>query len=250
MAGPESRRRAAWWFGHVLDWLYPSVCAVCDEVQRGGRALCGACDAELPRLVPPFCSRCGEHFEGSIDGEFTCPNCSNLKFSFEFARPAMMLDERTRTMIHRLKYGRGIHLAAELGRLAAEGLEDPRFQRALEEKWPLVPVPLHARRQAWRHFNQAEEIARAVGKISGLPVLRALRRVRMTEAQTHLTRAQRLKNLRGAFDVRGGGADWPRKEGAILVDDVFTTGSTVDACAKALRKAGFRSVLVLTVMRG
>ena len=250
MAVPDWRRQPSRWFGCVLDWLYPSVCAVCDGVQRGGRSLCVACDADLPRLVPPFCSRCGEHFEGSIDGEFTCPNCSTLRFSFEFARPAMMLDDRTRAMIHRLKYGRGIHLAAELGRLAAEGLEDPRFRKAVEEKWPLVPVPLHSRRQAWRHFNQAEEIARAVGKISGLPVVRALKRVRMTEAQTHLTRAQRLKNLRGAFQARNAAKNRARKEGAILVDDVFTTGSTVDACAKALRKAGFRSVLVLTVMRG
>ncbi|MBX3742271.1 MAG: ComF family protein [Akkermansiaceae bacterium] len=250
MAGPDWRGRAGRWFGCLLDWLYPSACAVCEEIQSGGRTLCAGCAAGLPRLVPPFCSRCGEHFEGSIDGEFTCPNCSTLRFSFEFARPAMMLDERTRAMIHRLKYGKGIHLAAELGRLAAEGLEDPRFRKAMEEKWPLVPVPLHPRRQAWRYFNQAEEIARAVGKISGLPVLRALKRVRMTEAQTHLTRAQRLKNLRGAFQSRRAGEKWPRKDGAILVDDVFTTGSTVDACAKTLRKAGFRSVFVLTVMRG
>ncbi len=250
MAGPEWRQRAARWFGQVLDWLYPSVCAVCDEVQSGGRTLCAACDGDLPRLVPPFCSRCGEHFEGRIDDEFTCPNCSTLKFAFEFARPAMMLDGRTRGMIHRLKYGKGIHLAAELGRLAAEGLEDPRFRTALAEKWPLVPVPLHPRRQAWRYFNQAEEIARAVGKTAGLPVVRALKRVRRTEAQTHLTRAQRLVNLRGAFQSSGAGRRWPRKEGAILVDDVFTTGSTVDACAKELRKAGFRKVFVLTVMRG
>jgi competence protein ComFC len=250
MAMPERKGLAGRWGGLLLDWLYPSSCAVCAEILTGGRTLCSSCDAELPRLVPPFCSRCGEHFEGSIDGEFTCPNCSTLRFSFEFARPAMMLDERTRGMIHRLKYGRGIYLAAELGRLAAEGLEDPRFRDALEEKWPLVPVPLHPRRHAWRHFNQAEEIARSVGKARGLPLLRALKRVRMTEAQTHLTRAQRLRNLSGAFVVRRAGEDWERKAGAILVDDVFTTGSTADACAKTLRKAGFRNVYVLTVMRG
>jgi len=250
MVGPELRRRAGKWFGSVLDWLYPSTCAVCDEVQKGGRTLCDACDGLLPRLLPPFCSKCGEHFEGAIDGAFTCPNCSDLRFSFEFARPAMLLDDRTRGMIHRLKYGRGIHLAAELGRLAAEGLADPRFGAALAGKWPLVPVPLHPRRQAWRYFNQSHEIARAVGKLSGLPVIPALKRIRATETQTHLTRAQRLVNLRGAFKLSRTGARWPGRDGAILVDDVFTTGSTVDACTKELRKAGFRSVFVLTVMRG
>lgn len=250
MAGHEMRDRAGDWFARVLDWLYPTTCVVCEMVQTRGRTLCSSCDELLPRLVPPFCSKCGEHFEGNIDGEFTCPNCDSLRFSFEFARPAMVLDGRTRGMIHQLKYGKGIHLAAELGRLAAEGLADERFRVALEEGWPLVPVPLHPRRQAWRYFNQAEEIAGAVGKISGLPVARALKRVRVTDTQTHLTRAQRLGNLRGAFQVSRAGKRWPCKKGAVLVDDVLTTGSTAEACAKELRKAGFEKIFVLTVMRG
>ena len=250
MTTADLKRRLAVVSGMALDWLYPSVCAVCEEVQPQGRTLCAACDAELPRLRAPFCSRCGEHFEGRIDDDFTCPNCSKLKFAFEFARPAMMLDERTRTMIHQLKYGRGIHLAAGLGRLASGALEDDRFALALEEKWPLVPVPLHRSRQAWRHFNQAMEIAKPLGKIVGLPVLDGLKRVRATETQTHLTRKQRLENLRGVFAVSRGGERWPRKQGAILVDDVLTTGSTADACAKALRKAGYQRIFVVTVMRG
>lgn len=250
MERPEVLRWAGKFFARGLDWLYPSACEVCGEIQTHGRTLCAGCDALLPRLVPPFCSRCGEYFEGKIDGDFECPNCSALKFDFEFARPAMIRDERTLEMIHGLKYGKGIHLAAELGRLAAESLADPRFQQALQEQWPLVPVPLHPSRQAWRHFNQAMEIAKAVGKISGLPVAAALRRTRKTETQTHLTRNQRLENLKGAFQVSRAGRRWPHKDGAILVDDVFTTGATAHACAKALCKAGYKRVLVLAVMRG
>lgn len=246
----SERSRWAKAAGAVLDLLYPSVCAVCDEVLKGGRSLCDSCDAALPRLTAPFCGTCGEHFDGRIEGGVVCPNCSGLAFSFEFARPAMVLDERTREMIHELKYGRRIHLAAELGRLAAEAFDDERLGVALKERWPLVPVPLHRSRLAHRHFNQAAEIARPMARRLGLPVVQALNRIRATETQTRLTRHQRLENLRGAFKAGGAGERWPDKAGAVLVDDVLTTGSTVDACAKALRKAGFRRVFVVTVMRG
>lgn len=238
--------------GRFLDLLYPARCAVCDGVLRGGRSLCGACDGELPRLREPFCECCGEMFHGRIGGSFSCPNCEGLNFAFEFARPAMVRDERTLEMVHRLKYGREVHLGRELGRLAAEAFGDPRLGVALEEKWPLVPVPLHRSRLRWRHFNQAEEIAGAIGRLRGLPVLGALRRVRKTTTQTRLSRKQRLANLRGAFAVSRKGERWleGRPAGAVLVDDVLTTGSTVDECAKTLRKAGVGRIFVVTVMRG
>jgi len=238
--------------GLALDLLYPSACAVCRVGLADGRALCDGCDEDLPRLCAPFCKKCGEAFEGAIDREFSCPNCSKLKFSFELARPAMVRDERTLDMVHRLKYGRQIHLAGELGRLACEAFADPRLGVALAGGWPLVPVPLHRKRQQDRHFNQAEEIARVLSRHAGLPMLKALERTRFTETQTSLTRAQRLANLRGAFEVSAHGRRWlaEKSAGAILVDDVLTTGSTVDECAKTLRRGGFEKVFVVTVMRG
>jgi competence protein ComFC len=239
------------WLGRGLDLLYPPACAVCREILTHGRSLCASCDADLPRLAEPFCQSCGEMFEGQIDDQFSCPNCHRLKFAFEFARPATPRDERTLEMIHRLKYNRELHLAAELGRLAAAAFADPRLETALQEKWPLIPVPLHRRRFQHRHFNQAEEIARSLSSLTGLPLLPVLRRIRHTGHQTTLTRSQRLENLRGAFAVTPGGLrDLPEISGAILIDDVLTTGSTVDECAKVLRRAGLRRIAVVTVMRG
>jgi competence protein ComFC len=239
-------------WGRVLDLLYPPRCVICEEKLADGRSLCPGCDWQLPRLTDPFCQSCGEGFPGQIEGPFSCPNCSSLKFAFEFARPAMTRDDRTLAMIHRLKYGRELHLAQELGRLAAQAFSDPRLAVALEEKWPLVPVPLHRTRQQLRHFNQAAEISRSIAEHIGLPVLPALDRIRSTAHQTALTRSQRLENLRGAFVVNRAGrralADSPA--GVVLIDDVLTTGSTVDECAKVLRRAGFKRVCVVTVMRG
>lgn len=218
-----------------------------------GRALCEECDADLPRLEEPFCKSCGEAFPGIIDSPFACPNCENLRFSFNFARPATVRDERTLDLIHRLKYSREIHLADELGRLASGAFaDDPRLAPALAGKWPLIPVPLHRKRFRHRHFNQAAEISRALAIHTGLPVLHALRRTRETDTQTLLSRKQRMANLRGAFETTRCGHRWiaGSPHGAVLVDDVLTTGSTVHECAKTLRRAGFRRVFVVTVMRG
>ncbi len=236
----------------ALDLLYPPLCAVCREPLNDGRALCDPCEDDLPRLTAPFCESCGESFPGSIEGAFSCPNCRNLKFSFSFARPATVRDERTLDMIHRLKYGRKLHLAKELGRLAAGAFSDERLAPALAGNWPLVPVPLHRRRFQHRHFNQAEEISNALARHVGLPVVMALQRIRATEHQTALSRAERMENLRGAFALTRAGRRYLGRDaaGAILVDDVLTTGSTVDECAKTLRRAGFREICVVTVMRG
>ena len=251
---PNSSAESGWRrrFARCLDWLYPPECALCGEPLTHGRALCDGCHAALPRLQPPFCQICGEMFDGQITTAASCPNCRDLDFAFAFARPALRDDDRSRDLIHRLKYGREIHLADELGRLAAEAFEDSRFAQAKADRWPLVPVPLHWLRHQHRHFNQSAEIVRSLGRVTGLPVLHALKRGRRTGTQTRLTRHQRLENLRGAFSLTRAGREFasPGAGGVVLVDDVFTTGSTVHECARALRRGGVQNVVVVTVMRG
>jgi len=236
----------------ILDLLYPPRCALCEVLLRDGRSLCDDCAGDLPRLRPPFCEACGEAFPGIIDRPFSCPNCQDLKFAFDFARPALLKDDRTLELVHRLKYSREIHLAGELGRLAGEAFGDPRLAPALAGSWPLVPVPLHRSRARHRHFNQAAEISRQLSRHTGLPVVHALRRTRSTDTQTLLSRHQRMENLRGAFAItrRGRRRIDAAPGGAVLVDDVLTTGSTVHECANTLRRAGFKQVCVVTVMRG
>lgn len=234
-------------FGRLLDLVYPGVCHLCGDGLSGGRCLCDACGDELPRLRIPFCDVCGQGYEGRFDAAFSCPNCRDQRFSFEFARPALFRSDGALQLIHDLKYGRRLELARELAGLAVSAFSDPRLAEAHEERWPLVPVPLHRRRQRWRQFNQSHEIARPLGKRLGLPVHCILRRIRPTVTQTRLSRAQRRKNLRGAFAVKG---RVEAKGGVVLVDDVFTTGSTANECARVLRAAGFQKVIVVTVMRG
>jgi len=243
------------WLGlgnRFLDLLFPSECGTCSIPLENGRAVCDGCAQNHLQLVPPFCEKCGEGFEGNIEGTFKCPNCSHLKFSFEFARPACFRSEELLHLIHRLKYKREIHFAKDLGKIACGAFSDERLAVALMEKWPLIPVPLHWLREQKRHFNQAAEIARAMAKERDLPLVPALKRTRSTQTQTQLTRVKRLANLKGAFQLTAAGKRHltSKPGGAILVDDVFTTGSTVDACARVLKKAGYPRIVVITVMRG
>ncbi|MEY5013163.1 MAG: hypothetical protein RLY69_878, partial [Verrucomicrobiota bacterium] len=242
--------QASRWIGaRAIDLLYPSDCALCGNLLTGRKALCELCADDLPRIAEPFCETCGMTYGGVIDHTFECPNCSELSFAFEFARPAMRKDPRTLDLIHQLKYRRSLHLAHDLGRLAVDAFRnDPRLATALEEKWSLIPVPLHRKRLLHRHFNQAEEIARGISHHTGLPIVSALRRTRDTGTQTRLTRKQRMKNLQGSFEISKAGKNLigQNSHGAVLIDDVLTTGSTVNECAKTLRRAGLRKVVVVT----
>jgi ComF family protein len=206
----------------------------------------------LPRLGAPFCCCCAQPFEGRLARDFDCPNCTRQSPAYDFARPALRRDPRALELIHRLKYGRQLHLGQELGRLAAEAFADPRLAQAKQEGWALVAVPLHRRRLGMRHFNQSAEIACCLARLTGLKQVAALRRRRGTGTQTTLGRKQRLANLRGAFGLTRAGRRMLDQgpAGVLLVDDVLTTGATADACARVLKQAGAKRVAVVAVLRG
>jgi ComF family protein len=151
-----------------------------------------------------------------------------------------------REMIHRLKYGRELTLAPVLGRLLNDGLADERIRERVFDG--LVPVPLFATREREREFNQSEILARQLQKRCKLPIVKALRRIRSTTTQTHFDRRMRMQNLRDAFALRQNVSVQGQK--LLLVDDVFTTGSTLDECARVLREGGAHSVCALTLARG
>lgn len=177
---------------------------------------------------------------------FTCPNCRGEGFAFDCAVAAVRSRGVVREMIHRLKYGGEIWLAVPLARWMLDGLSDPRLAGGRIEA--LVPVPLHPVRLREREFNQSALLASELSRLSGIPVIHALRRRRPTVTQTKLDRKHRRQNLRDAF-VLSKNADVTNLN-LLLVDDVLTTGSTLDACALALRAAGAGRVRALTAARG
>jgi len=173
-------------------------------------------------------------------------NCGDRELSFDFATSAYRSRGAARRLVHRLKYEKAQHLRHYLGRMLAAGFRDPRVREAPPDA--IVPVPLHPTREREREFNQAQLLASVASDRLGIPVLDCLVRFRYTRTQTNFHREERFANLDGAFRLRRG-ADIAGKRLA-LVDDVLTTGSTADACARVLREAGASAVVVITVARG
>ena len=243
----------------ILDWVYPPECHFCEVMLKQGNYLCDECWEGLRRVEKPFCSRCGEVFQGQIHQDFVCPNCGGMQLHFDFAKAALRNSEDGRDLVHSLKYRRRRHLVPVIGELMHEAyLMDPRFAELDRSKALLVPVPLHWRRQHKRHFNQSEDIAIELSKLLGIKQMSLLARKKNTVSQTKLGRAERLANLKEVFAVR---QRLLRKEPLcsteeksltiILVDDVLTTGSTADACAKVLKQLRqVERVVVLTLLRG
>ena len=229
----------------ALSLIYPPHCVSCGVQTANEVSLCERCENGIRPIEAPFCRQCSMPFEGEITGEFTCSNCVDREFHFTASVSRYRARGVVRDLIHRFKYSREFHLRHQLASWAAAGLEDERLQNPGFDV--LVPVPLHRARKREREFNQAEAIAELLSDRCKKPVLNALQRVRYTDSQTRHDRAERMENLRGAFRVRHADAVLDRH--LVLVDDVFTTGSTVEECARVLMKAGAASVRALVVAR-
>lgn len=230
----------------LLSLLYPPHCAKCRADTASGVHLCAMCAEEARKVTAPFCRQCSQPFDGAIEGEFACSNCRDRAFHFDCAVAPYLSRGVVRDFIHRFKYDRDYYLRHPLANWMAEALDDERIRAQPFDA--IVPVPLHSARFRERDFNQAEVLGELLAKRAKRPLLHALKRIRYTTTQTKLDREQRMENLRNAFRVRH--APSVQSRHLILVDDVFTTGSTVDECARVLRQAGAASVRVVTVARG
>ena len=217
----------------LADLFYPERCVGCG--QRSSDMLCRACFEALPIVGRPVCERCGLP---TAFATFVCEECKNVDFGFESARAPLKYEGVGKKIVHALKY-RGYKRVVE--KLAAplmiQVIVDDRFDA-------VVPVLLHRSRLRKRGFNQAELLARAVaGKINAT-VSDTLEVVRSTRDQVVLSAAQRRANVAGAYSART--PLWGR---VLLVDDVFTTGATMSACAGTLVRAGAREVHALSLCR-
>ncbi len=221
--------------GSALDWVFPPRCMVCNRVDTW---LCDGCADQLPWITGPTCARCGLPIRQGI----LCTRCATTPPRLEGIHSALWFQDPLRQAIHRLKYRHGWKMAQPLGKLMARYWQNTALAVDL-----IVPVPLYPTRLLQRGYNQAALLAGEVGRQMGLPIDEsALRRVRKTATQMRLKAAERQQNVQGAFHCPNGQV-WERR--ILLVDDVCTTGATLEACADALRAAGAHSVRALTLAR-
>src|SRR6059036_2061952 len=232
-------------FQAAVSLLYPATCSICGKQVRADEYLCEGCEAKIVRIVPPFCETCSEPFEGSINAAFTCANCAHRTIHFDAAVAAYRGRGIVRDVIHEFKYGRQIHLRHLIARWLRAALDDERLRNSHFDV--IVPVPLHATRQRERGFNQASLLATLLSAQTSIPAKPVLERIRYTTTQTALDRSERMENLHNAFRLRKN-AD-VRGLRVLLIDDVLTTGSTLNECARVLKRAGALSVHAATAAR-
>lgn len=219
------------------DVVFPPVCVRCQGLVEGGayRQLCAHCARLLGFIREPCCSACGHPLPTAPGEARDCPHCSDPAPAHGGARAAVLLRGPARDLLHELKYRGGRHLLGD----AEEIFRRSPLLREHVRGAVLVPVPLHPRKRRERGFNQSELLAAALARALGgnPPVEKLLRRVVDTPSQTRLGRRARRENLKNAFALcRGVRLD--RSLRYILVDDVFTTGATLEGCARILRQAG------------
>jgi ComF family protein len=222
----------------LLSLVVPPVCVACREPELGGGALCPGCEDGLVALGPHVCLRCGAPAPAAVN---RCRECGTRAFAFERAWSAFAYQGTARALVLSLKARGYLKVAGLMASLVAA-----RAPKGLLAG-PIVPIPASPARRRREGFDHTLEIARALGHGTGLPVLDCLHRSRAVRPQHGLERRDRLRNARGSIAVRPDVA--AVTERAVLLDDVYTTGATLDAGATALRAAGVHEVSAVSFAR-
>lgn len=229
----------------MLNAVLPVRCLLCGATVAEDGALCADCWSSLRFLGPPHCACCGYPFEYEVPGETLCAACTRAPPQFDRARAVFAYDEASRALILSFKHADRTHQAPAFGRwLARAGMD------LVADADLIAPVPLHRWRLFARRYNQAALLVHALGRESGCRVaVDLLVRRRRTRSQGRMSRTARLRNVRGAFAVREDWREAVKGARVLLLDDVQTTGATVEECARVLNRAGAAAVDVLTLAR-
>lgn len=230
-------------YGRIaLRLLYPVRCPFCDEIVPGfEKLICDTCREELTP-IKDYCMKCGKHVG---QGEEYCSSCREISHNFSRGRCLLPYEGKTRKSIYRYKYGNRQEYAKAYAQLMAEEMSD-FIQNCRADA--LIPVPLHIRRQQKRGYNQATLLAKALGSIFHIPVYSHLIcRTKNTIPQKKLTFSQRQNKLKRAFKFIRNDV---KLNTIIIIDDIYTTGSTIDAIAHLCQEKGIKNIYFLTIAGG
>lgn len=229
----------------AVDAVLPPRCLGCGDVVEDTGTLCGPCWSTLTWLGPPACACCGFPFPYAAPEVTLCAACSRLPPAFERARAVFRYDDASRGLVLGFKHADETHAAPAYGRWLARAGAD-----LLADADLIAPVPLHRWRLLYRRYNQAALLAHAVARQSGIRLaVDLLARGRHTPQQGRMSPLARRRNVRAAFAVRPRWREPVEGKRVLLVDDVLTTGATVEECARVLRRQGAAGVDVVTLAR-
>ena len=231
------------WF--LIDFIVPPRCLMCQSMIVTPGHLCAACWSNLSFISRPYCEQCGFPFDYTIQEDMRCGSCITKPPKYRKARSVLVYDDVSKLLILKFKHGDGTYLTpAFTDWMLIAGTE------LFESADYLIPVPLHWKRLLRRRYNQAALLTQGLAQKTKKPaLLNALTRIRNTPSQGHLTHKERDQNVRKAFALKPKFASLLKDKRVVLIDDVMTSGSTLQACTRALLKHGVATVDVLTLAR-
>lgn len=223
----------------ILEIVYPPLCLSCGRISQ--EIICDVCENSLVLFKAPLCDKCGKPTAQSVPA---CRECSSKKYYISKLRALGLYDGNLKQLVKLLKYSNSFKIA----RYFATKIIGSYHEELLSDKSAVVTfVPSRRSRQAARGYNQSELIARAVSESTLLPLVETLAKVKRTKEQSGLSKAERIKNMENAFRCAANKKIYSQK--VILIDDVFTSGTTMNEAAKVLTKSGAREVLGIVAAR-
>lgn len=234
-------------FNAFLDLFFPAKCLICEKdiIDTEQHGICKSCLSSIRYISSPVCLKCGRPFNSNIERDHLCGTCLTSRVYFTKARAVGYYEGVLQEAIHRLKYNRKTFLTKPLGDLMIGPSSGSIDFKSYDF---LIPVPLHFKRLRERGFNQALSLAKYIGKKHGIPIdYMSLKRIKWESPQINLSKKEREENVKGVFFLRD--KNRLKDKSILLIDDVYTSGATVNECAKVLRKAEACKVDVLTLAR-
>lgn len=234
-------------FDALINLLYPANCLICSQalkVDKNDHILCKTCSEKIIKTNPPFCLKCGLAAQSREDPN--CPGCKNRIFHFDRAWSACSYEEPLKTLIHHFKYNSKLKLRKLFAKILAQFVDT--YQLPLNDYDLLVSVPMHRARFREKEINHSQSIANELSSLYQIPVSTDnCLRIHQHALQSNLNFSQRLENVKGAFRVKT--KEIFKDKALLIIDDVFTTGSTVSEVAQAIKDSGALRVDVLTLAR-
>ncbi|GAB4164097.1 MAG: ComF family protein [Rickettsiaceae bacterium] len=225
----------------VVNYLLPHRCIACSNLTDNSEGICHLCFQKLNFISAPYCNKCGSPFEFKVEGKMVCGGCVAKPAYYDIARSLWQFDEHSKRLIHAFKYNDRTAYARAFAKIILS-----RYKEEVTEVDLIVPVPMHRIKRVLRQYNPPQILAFELSRMLNVPMVPdMLIKVRWTKPQTKLTKVQREKNLAGSIIINKNKKPVGAK--ILLIDDVKTTGTTSNTCARILKQAGATQVKLITI---
>ena len=227
----------------ILDYIYPPRCPICDRLPAQGRSICRECDSGINRVTEPVCKRCGKPMEN--ERKEYCTDCIEEEHKYRQGKAVFVYEGKIKQSMYRFKYSNKREYASFYAAEAVRLYGDWIRRRKIET---IIPIPMYSGKQRRRGYNQAEVFAKALGRELGIKAdAGVVKRIRDTTPQKELNNKERRRNLKNAFQLS---SDIVKYKEILLVDDIYTTGSTMDAVTEVLLSAGVKNIYYICISIG